>query len=256
MGFLKTPEEIKKFMTMDPKFYQTEVYFCFWQIDKDRYLQLIPPPLEPDEDCPIFVYFVNFPKVEAFGPYKECAIFVGVKYHDRNGLYCLSMPLDNDMAMACGREILGFPKKLAQIEIQNNDDLINTCAKRYGIPFISIIYDFRNQNPETKATAIQNRYFKRDHILFFNFRNFVTIEGVNHFHLIQIMTKIKVQELKQGNAQIEFKPSKTDPWMELKGQTPLGAFYLKGNLEMQPLRIFQEVETEQHTPFAFLGWDW
>ncbi len=30
-------------------------------------------------------------------------------------MYCLSMPVDDDMAMAGGREAFGYPKKMAEV---------------------------------------------------------------------------------------------------------------------------------------------
>lgn len=211
MGFIKSQSEILSFLKMDQRFQNTELYFCFWQTDANLIKNLVPKPLNPDKNNLIFVYFSDYHQCEAFGPYKECAIFVGVEYKESYGLFCLSMPLDNDMAMAAGRELLGFPKKYASISINNVDDkkIATASCERKGIKFISVKFDFHEKMSD-KALEIQNRYIINDKIIFYNFRNFVTKDGINHFHLIKIRAKSHVFAYKSGNAEVFLTPSQTD----------------------------------------------
>ncbi len=54
------------------------------------------------------------------------------------GLHCCWMTVDDDTAMAYGRELLGYPKKMAQIDFQENGDEISASVTRRGIKVLSI----------------------------------------------------------------------------------------------------------------------
>ena len=73
--------------------------------------RLLPPPLEPFDTPIVRVYIANFPSTNFNITYKEGAMFLVCKYKGEIGVYTLSMPVDNDIAMVLGRDIFGYPKK-------------------------------------------------------------------------------------------------------------------------------------------------
>jgi acetoacetate decarboxylase len=67
------------------------------------------------------------PDSTGFGDYTESGQVIPVSYRGRKGGYTLCMFLDDEAALAGGRELWGFPKKLAKPTLRNeNDTLLGT----------------------------------------------------------------------------------------------------------------------------------
>lgn len=64
--------------------------------------------------------FADYPD-STIASYKEAVILVGATYNDTPVLYCPLIYVTSDTALCAGREIWGFPKKLASIDIEIGD---------------------------------------------------------------------------------------------------------------------------------------
>lgn len=71
-------------------------------------------------------------------PFMDCAIVVPVKYQDQYGGYYLFEYEDNDAAIAAGRDLWGYPKKYAHIQLEEDDGVIKGIAKRANQTIIEI----------------------------------------------------------------------------------------------------------------------
>jgi len=76
--------------------------------------RVLPPPLEPDPASTGLVYVTEFHRTNFGATYNEGALFISAQYKGEVGKYCLSMPVTNDMALIWGREVYGFPQKIAE----------------------------------------------------------------------------------------------------------------------------------------------
>ncbi len=86
----------------------------------------MPEPLLPDGDT-VKYEFIRMPDSTGFGEYTETGQVIPVTFRDRKGSYSHCMFLNDDPPIAGGRELWGFPKKLADptlhVEI---DQLVGT----------------------------------------------------------------------------------------------------------------------------------
>jgi acetoacetate decarboxylase len=90
----------------------------------------VPEPLEIDE--PIVKYeFIRMPDSTGFGDYTETGQVIPVRYKGETGAYVHAMYLDDDAPISGGRELWGFPKKLASPKIEHDGDVI-LCTLNYG----------------------------------------------------------------------------------------------------------------------------
>lgn len=64
--------------------------------------------------------------------YHEAGLFVHIKTAQGTGIHCPWMILDDDVALIVGRELLGYPKKLGEIEWSITDDVVRNSASRRG----------------------------------------------------------------------------------------------------------------------------
>jgi acetoacetate decarboxylase len=91
---------------------------------------VVPEPLEVTE--PVVKYeFIRMPDSTGFGDYTESGQLIPVRFRGEEGVYVHSMYLDDDAAILGGRELWGFPKKLAQPKITHEGDVI-VCTLHYG----------------------------------------------------------------------------------------------------------------------------
>ena len=100
----------------------------------------------------MLAFIADYPSTNFGVPYKESALFVKASFEGQEGFYCLSMPVTNDMAMAGGREIWGYLKKLANIEIQREGDRLEGSTERHGIQFMKVKANLTGKINDNSAT--------------------------------------------------------------------------------------------------------
>jgi acetoacetate decarboxylase len=79
----------------------------------------------------------NYPRTNFGVSYLESALFLRAEFDGEEGNYCLAMPVTNDMALILGREVFGYPKKMANIQFRRQGKEIKLLIRRpgaYGFP--------------------------------------------------------------------------------------------------------------------------
>ena len=80
----------------------------------------MPEPLQIDE--PLVKYeFIRMPDSTGFGDYTESGQVIPVSFQGRKGSYTHCMFLNDHPPIAGGRELWGFPKKLAKPDAAHRD---------------------------------------------------------------------------------------------------------------------------------------
>jgi acetoacetate decarboxylase len=99
------------------RFVNREFLIITYRTDREALERVVPEPLEIVE--PIVKYeFIRMPDSTGFGDYTESGQVIPVRFTDKAGVtqtggFVHSMFLDDDPPIAGGRELWGFPKKLA-----------------------------------------------------------------------------------------------------------------------------------------------
>jgi acetoacetate decarboxylase len=103
------------------RFFQREYLIIAYRTDPDVLRALVPEPLEVG--APIVKYeFIRMPDSTGFGDYTETGQVIPVSFRGRKGGYTHCMFLNDDPPIAGGRELWGFPKKLAQPSLRAEID--------------------------------------------------------------------------------------------------------------------------------------
>jgi len=108
------------------RFVNREFFIVTYRTDPDKLRAVVPAPLQLD--APLVRYeFIRMPDSTGFGDYTETGQVIPVSFQGRKGGYTHCMFLNDEGPIAGGRELWGFPKKLAnpslKIEI---DTLVGT----------------------------------------------------------------------------------------------------------------------------------
>lgn len=82
------------------------------------------------------VVFARYP-FSNIGAYNEVAQVVAVSYKGQPGSYAVRLHVTSDQAMAAGREIGGFPKKLGHIAFDEGDVLVSSLESPKGLRICS-----------------------------------------------------------------------------------------------------------------------
>jgi acetoacetate decarboxylase len=105
------------------RFFHREYLIIAYRTDPDVLRALVPEPLEVD--APIVKYeFIRMPDSTGFGDYTETGQVIPVSFRGRKGGYTHCMFLNDDPPIAGGRELWGFPKKLAQPSLRAEIDVM------------------------------------------------------------------------------------------------------------------------------------
>jgi acetoacetate decarboxylase len=108
------------------RFVNREFFIISYRTDPDRLRAVVPEPLQIAS--PIVNYeFIRMPDSTGFGDYTESGQVIPVQYKGQPGNYTHAMYLDDHPPLAGGRELWGFPKKLAQPKLHTEiDTLVGT----------------------------------------------------------------------------------------------------------------------------------
>jgi acetoacetate decarboxylase len=108
------------------RFVNREYMILTYRTDMDALRKVVPEPLEIIE--PLVKYeFIRMPDSTGFGDYCESGQVIPVRFQGVAGGYVHSMYLNDQAPIAGGREIWGFPKKMADPALRvEKDALVGT----------------------------------------------------------------------------------------------------------------------------------
>ncbi len=108
------------------RFVNREYLILTYRSDPEKLRAVVPAPLELD--APHVKYeFIRMPDSTGFGDYTESGQVIPVTFRGRKGGYTHCMFLNDHPPIAGGRELWGFPKKLANPSLQAEiDSLVGT----------------------------------------------------------------------------------------------------------------------------------
>ena len=108
------------------RFYNREYFNILYRSDYDALRAVVPEPLEIDE--PLVRWEVmRMPDTEGLGDYTECGQVIQVSFGQEQGDYLHSLYLDNLPALASGREVSAYPKRLGKPRLYvDSDALVGT----------------------------------------------------------------------------------------------------------------------------------
>ena len=112
------------------RFINREYLIITYETDIDLLRELVPAPLEVVDPIVKFE-FIRMPDSTGFGDYTESGQVIPVRFKGKMGSFTHAMYLDDHPPIAGGREIWGFPKKMANPKLEVvNETLIGTLE--YG----------------------------------------------------------------------------------------------------------------------------
>ena len=135
------------------RFVDREYLIITYRTDPEALRRVLPAPLAFDE--PLVKYeFIRMPDSTGFGDYTESGQVIPVRFQGQHGGYVHAMFLDDDPPIAGGRELWGFPKKLAQPTLRVERDTLLGKLDYGGVRVATGSMGYKHQAlPEEKLLA-------------------------------------------------------------------------------------------------------
>lgn len=209
------------------RFINREYLIITYETDLDLLKEVVPAPLEVTEPIVKFE-FIRMPDSTGFGDYTESGQVIPVQFKGRAGNYTHAMYLDDHPPIAAGREIWGFPKKLANPKLQViNETLLGTLE--YGpCRIATATMGYKYETLETEKVAQSMRM--PNYLL----KIIPDVDGsVRICELVEYyLTDITVKGAWQGPAQLELAHHALAPVANLPIKRIISGVHLQSDLTL------------------------
>ncbi|MBN2158783.1 MAG: acetoacetate decarboxylase family protein [Spirochaetes bacterium] len=138
---------------------------------EDTTFVLVDVPVNPDEANKILpalmflrkpyratFFIARYAKTAFTGSYNESALLLHVRTPIGKGVYCPWMIVNDDTAMIYGRELLGYPKKMADIPFKDDGKKITASLWRRNVRLISVRAE-RGRKEKNPRPVLQMKTF-------------------------------------------------------------------------------------------------
>jgi acetoacetate decarboxylase len=145
------------------RFFKREYFVVTYRTDRDALERVVPEPLEIIE--PLVKYeFIRMPDSTGFGDYCESGQVIPVRFNGQLGQYTHAMYLNDGPPIYAGRELWGFPKKLAQPALTVEKDVLVGVLDYGSVRVATGVMGYKHkaldQAATVKALAIPNYLLK------------------------------------------------------------------------------------------------
>jgi acetoacetate decarboxylase len=169
------------------------------------------------------------------------------------------MPVTNDIALILGREVFGYPKKMAEIGFEREGDDIRGWTERHGTRFFEVKARLNGKfNDVGVQQMMADEIESNPDVTVYNFKYFPAPEREGFDYnprLVKEVVKRKNKSVEMGEAELILQPSEHDPWIDVEIVRVYGAIYTVGDNTMLPGSVVAEADQAEFTPFAFMKID-
>jgi len=153
-NFVPSPEFSPPYPPLPHHFGKTHGIQILCQAPKGAITRALARPLEPVGDADLFILLMGWsPNCEGYNVH-EIAINAPVKWKRSSGNTTLIEYIDSDMGLITGREVWGWPKKMADITWAQTATgwtiTANKLKDQNSIPLMKVEYRISNSTPEVK----------------------------------------------------------------------------------------------------------
>jgi acetoacetate decarboxylase len=217
-----------------PLFQKPPLYFrgveamsVLYETEEKAAQALVPDGLEIP--LPPTVNFTVFSAPStSVGPYNSAIVRVNCLWQGQPKGYVCYQIVTGDAAMAAGREIWGYPKKMGTVDINKNNQMFTATVARPSDHRLCTVTVRREEPLDEEAIASLAPTLRSPIVCLKVIPSPIEGEGPSIAQLVEPGSSSSLTELWQGIGSIDFdKPSPTDPWHELVVKRVIGSYYSK-----------------------------
>lgn len=184
-------------------------------LDRDKARRLLPLGMRLEGTPRATVFVADYTKTSFTVPYREAALLIHIRTPLGKGVHCPWMLVDDDTALAYGREMLGYPKKMAEFTFREKGRRVHSSVTRRGTRILSFTMEIgQSQASPTPVFGIKT----------FNAGGPGQFVAINPIWLFRARERIR--ESYDARATLALAPSKYDPVSQLVAGEPFNARFV------------------------------
>ena len=230
------------------RFLNREYLIITYESDPDAIRAQLPEPLEPDGSNTVLYEFIKMPDSSGFGSYTESGIVIPAMFDGEKVNFTSQMYLDIESPISGGREIWGFPKKLAQPTLNVCEDTLTGTLYYAGESVAmgtmrykqeQITYDLKG---ETVCTSCVDTLTKKMGKTQVNLKLIPDVDGTPAIaQLVSYnMTDIDIKGAWSGPARLHLVPHVNAPVADLPVRNVIGAMHFIANMTLPYGRVLHD----------------
>jgi acetoacetate decarboxylase len=233
-----TPIDAPLVPTFPFRFRNVLIATVAYRTDLDAVQRIVPAPLEAAGDV-VLVHVYQMNDTDWFGSYNESAVQVSavLPKTGEKGAYSPYLFLDNDGAIAAGREVYGQPKKFGLPSIEFREDLVVAKVARNGIDVVTLTMPYKVQS------ASREQLLSRvDFVVNFNLKIVPSIEGGDAIRQLTAreLGEVAIHECWMGPATVELRPNVNAPIYRLPVREMLEGFLWRCDFTLDYGRVLHD----------------
>ncbi|MBI5118958.1 acetoacetate decarboxylase family protein [Candidatus Poribacteria bacterium] len=185
---------------------------------------LIPEPLEPEAEPLAAVIVANYRFVTNIGPYREAIVNITARYKGEPVAYTAYIYVDSDASLAGGRERFGHPKKMAELTLSQDCEVVRGTCTRRGFKIVDAavcIYRDANMEHVLMRPLYQLKVVPQP-----------DVNAQADISLVKTWQEdLEFHEMLGGPATVSFERSPADPIYQLEPAEIIGGVYVVGSLK-------------------------
>lgn len=203
---------------------------------------LLPEPLEyVSSEFEAFV--LEAPEIDGLNGYQEGGVVIRAQYEEYEGAHMLAEYVNDAGAVAAGREIWGYPKKMATVSLEEGPDAVRGTVERNDSEILQL--DFQKADVDVEVPTLfprlQTKQIPRADGSGYDVNQVVkmTFEGdSDHFDAERIESQTT------GHGEVSFEPSDEDPLYQLGPTDVIGGVLTVGNFTLSTGEILADLTKE------------
>ncbi len=206
-----------------------------YETDPDAAAGALPADVTVPSPALVQITVAHYPS-SSVGTYTEAAQMIPCQWEGQTRSFVSRILLDNDAAIAAGREIYGFPKKHAFVELRRDgDSLVGILERPPGHRLLTATM--------TIGDRLDAPAGRQGGGGLLNLRIIPDIEDSGKpsvMELAEVNMPSTIKEVWSGSGSLEFgPPSEADPWSSLPVRRLLAASYMVLDFELAAGRVLK-----------------
>ena len=201
------------------------VQLVVYETDMDNIRRVVPEPMVPRTNL-VITWISEFDLGTTQGGFKETAIYVQVDFGGTEGDYEPFLYVNNHLPLTAGREIWGYQKKMAEIELRHEYEAVVGRVTRLGQDILKTIVVPENDAAMSEIPWSKNGVYSVKYI------PSAEEDGQPLRELILTPGEFTAQDGRffSGRASLDFARSEIDPTYLLAPKRIVKGFYGQGDL--------------------------
>jgi acetoacetate decarboxylase len=228
-------------------FPNAEILLAVFRTDAKVAREIIPAPLKAAKEALAITFVARYPETNFGCIYNEGALFLQCEYRGENGYYCLSMPVDDDMAMVAGRENYGYPKKMADnITLEQKSGHVIGSVIRKGVEILRLECQLEKEAGQNALKYLGEPVLDWDgntcnKVLSFLFKYFQSPDGGSFDYLPRLVREPVLFRsagvLQEGSGRVTLSSTPFDPLGEVPVREVVAMLYGRWHNTMLPGKV-------------------